>query len=76
MAEIFRLCDRITVLRDGKTVASCDIGQTTENKLIEMMIGRSFEACLEVHLPDKQYLQSPQLKVVFIVDTVEKDAYK
>ncbi|MHB0946643.1 MAG: sugar ABC transporter ATP-binding protein [Sedimentisphaerales bacterium] len=54
MPEIFRLCDRITVLRDGKTVASCDTGQITENKLVEMMIGRSFEAYYPRHISGRR----------------------
>ncbi|MGI6070038.1 MAG: sugar ABC transporter ATP-binding protein [Blautia sp.] len=40
LEEIFRMCDRITVLKDGKyvtTVKTCDI---TEDELVTKMIGR------------------------------------
>jgi ribose transport system ATP-binding protein len=41
MDEIFRLCDRVTVLRDGRTIGTCDIGETTRAEVIRMMVGRN-----------------------------------
>lgn len=40
MEEVFRISDRVTVLRDGKTVASKNIGDVTEASLVSMMVGR------------------------------------
>jgi ribose transport system ATP-binding protein len=40
MEEIFRLCDRVTVLRDGCYVATKPVGDTDMRDLIDMMIGR------------------------------------
>jgi D-xylose transport system ATP-binding protein len=40
LKEIFQLAERVTVLRDGKTVASDDIVNITENRLISLMVGR------------------------------------
>ena len=40
MEEIFLLCDRVTVLRDGRYVATKDIGETSMRDLIGMMIGQ------------------------------------
>src|SRR5699024_3462664 len=40
LEEIFEICDRITVLRDGGYVASCPVGETTHDALVEMMVGR------------------------------------
>lgn len=40
MEEIFRLCDTVTVLRDGRHVATQPIGQTTPERLVHQMIGR------------------------------------
>lgn len=50
LAEIFRLCETVTVLRDGKVVGTKKINEITEDKLIEMMIGRSFEAYFPKHI--------------------------
>jgi len=41
LPEIFRVADRVTVLRDGKKVGTCGIKDVTSEKLVEMMVGRS-----------------------------------
>ncbi|TAH64732.1 MAG: sugar ABC transporter ATP-binding protein [Anaerolineaceae bacterium] len=38
--EIFTICDRVTVLRDGCYVGDRDISDITKNEMISMMIGR------------------------------------
>ncbi len=38
--EIFALADRVTILRDGQTVAQLGIDQTNPTGLIELMVGR------------------------------------
>jgi len=40
MDEIFRIADRVTVLRDGQTVGTRDAGSTDPGELIRMMVGR------------------------------------
>lgn len=40
MDEIFRICDRVTVLRDGQTAGTCDTESTTTQELIRLMVGR------------------------------------
>jgi ribose transport system ATP-binding protein len=44
MDEIFRICDRTTVLRDGATVGTKTISETTPDELIRMMVGRDLES--------------------------------
>lgn len=41
--EIFRIADRVQVLRDGKHVASKSIREVTPKSLVELMIGRELE---------------------------------
>jgi ribose transport system ATP-binding protein len=43
MDEIFRLGDRVTVLRDGKAVVTENVADTTEDQLIQWMVGRKTE---------------------------------
>jgi ribose transport system ATP-binding protein len=43
MKEIWRLGDRITVLRDGEWMATLNAGEVSEERLIELMTGRSVE---------------------------------
>jgi len=44
MDEIFRVCDRATVLRDGATVGTRVIADTSADELIRMMVGRDLES--------------------------------
>ncbi len=44
MAEIFRLCDDISVLRDGEHVATKPASELDEDSLVTLMIGRKLEA--------------------------------
>jgi D-xylose transport system ATP-binding protein len=41
--EVFRLSDRITVLRDGKTIGTYARGQISEPRVIALMVGREVD---------------------------------
>lgn len=43
MGEIFAVCDRVTVLRDGRFVATTPVASLDEPTLVEQMIGRKLE---------------------------------
>ena len=40
MPEVFRLCDTVSVLRDGQHVGTRPIAELSEHELVRMMIGR------------------------------------
>lgn len=40
LGEVFEMSDRITVLRDGKTVGTHNAADLTKDKVIELMVGR------------------------------------
>ncbi len=40
LAEIFALCDSVTVLKDGRLVGTRQVSDTDSNELIRMMVGR------------------------------------
>jgi len=61
MPEVFRLCDRLSVLRDGKYVGTLDRATATEDQVIRMMIGRS----IDQYFP--QHPQTAQREVVLSV---------
>lgn len=44
MEEIYQICDRITVLRDGCKVGECAVQSTPVDDLVEMMVGRKVES--------------------------------
>jgi ABC-type sugar transport system ATPase subunit len=43
LSEIFRIADRVTVLRDGRRVGTRPISEVTERDVITMMLGRELE---------------------------------
>jgi ribose transport system ATP-binding protein len=43
MDEIFRICDRATVLRDGATAGTVEIASTTVDEVIRLMVGRDLQ---------------------------------
>jgi ABC-type sugar transport system ATPase subunit len=43
LEEVFRVCDRVLVMRDGQTVASYPTNEVTKDKLVEDMVGRKVE---------------------------------
>jgi ABC-type sugar transport system ATPase subunit len=49
MQEIFRLCDTVTVLRDGQHVATRPVEGLEEAELVEMMIGRRIDEFFPSH---------------------------
>ncbi|MBV8532754.1 MAG: sugar ABC transporter ATP-binding protein [Verrucomicrobia bacterium] len=50
MDEIFRICDTITVLRDGKHVATEPMAKTSRDRLIRQMVGREVLLTRPKHL--------------------------
>jgi ribose transport system ATP-binding protein len=52
MNEIFALCDRATVLRDGENVGTVELTDMTDQTLVGMMIGRS----LQNYYPDRAHV--------------------
>ena len=44
LEEVFEVCDRVTVMRDGRTVATRPTGEWTEDTLIQAMVNRPIEA--------------------------------
>jgi ribose transport system ATP-binding protein len=43
LSEIFEICDRVTVLKDGERVGVKVVAETDESELVRMMVGRDFE---------------------------------
>jgi simple sugar transport system ATP-binding protein len=43
LPEIFRMCDRITVMRDGRRVLSAGREETSERDVVFHMLGKTFE---------------------------------
>jgi ABC-type sugar transport system ATPase subunit len=66
MPELFRLCDTVTVLRDGRHVATRPMTEVTEGDLVRMMIGRHLTDYYPDHLhgePSGELLRVEDLSV-------------
>src|SRR5438552_12528738 len=50
MPEVLRLCDRISVLRDGKYIGTIDRLGATQDEIVRMMIGRTLDQYFPQHL--------------------------
>ncbi len=61
LAEIFRIADRVTVLRDGRVAGRFSIHEATEDALITAMVGRQIDR--DVYRPRPFASLSPVLEV-------------
>jgi len=52
LEEVFRLCDRLTVLRDGRCVRTLDVARTDQDEVVRLMIGRSLAEYFPSHLAE------------------------
>jgi ribose transport system ATP-binding protein len=43
LEEIFMIADRVTVLRDGETIKTCNVKDVNTHDLVRMMVGRKVE---------------------------------
>ena len=43
MSEIFEICDRVTVLRDGTYIDTRVVAETTRDELVSLMVGRELD---------------------------------
>ena len=48
LPEIFSICDRITVLRDGRFIDTMRTAQTTADELVTKMVGRELKRDLQI----------------------------
>ncbi len=70
LEEIFEVCDRLTVLRDGERIGCHEVEGLTRNEIIEMMVGRKItdEFPKETFLPGKEILRVEGLSRGFVHD--------
>ena len=61
MEEIFELCDRITILRDGRHVATAELATLTRDAVVHHMVGRELA---NIYHYEPRALRGPGLEVV------------
>jgi rhamnose transport system ATP-binding protein len=63
LEEVFRLCDRITVLRDGRHIGTFDKGRTSPPEIVRAMVGRDLETPPPPSGPAPATVGAPLLEV-------------
>jgi ABC-type sugar transport system ATPase subunit len=61
--EIFRMCDWVTVLRDGRNAGELPIARATSENIVRMMVGRNLDDLYEKELPAYDREAPPVLEV-------------
>ena len=51
LEEIFQICDRATIMRDGQFITTLDVAKTSREELIHAMVGRSVAAVASRSIP-------------------------
>lgn len=62
LEEIFQICDRAVIMRDGQYITTLEVAKTTRDELIHAMVGRSVAAVASRNVPC-QATQEVVLKV-------------
>ena len=60
LPEIFRIADRVTVMRDGKKIATKAISDVSHEEIVQMMVGRSVK---EFYRREERQVGAPRFKV-------------
>ncbi|WP_082203033.1 MULTISPECIES: sugar ABC transporter ATP-binding protein [Clostridia] len=53
MEEIFQLCDKVSVFRDGHYIKTMDVKETTQEELIRLMVNRELNDTFPEFIPDR-----------------------
>jgi ribose transport system ATP-binding protein len=70
LPEVLEIADRITVLRDGKNRGTFDAGATTEHDLVDLIVGRPFEAAFPESAPSEG-----ESEEVLVVDGLQGQSF-
>lgn len=78
LEEIFRISDRVTVLKDGKKVKTLNTKDTNEDELISLMVGRDLGSLYEIntHTTDETILEVNNLAVDEKFSNINFNVYK
>lgn len=77
LEELFELCDRVTVMRDGEHIWTKPISETNKDDLITAMVGRSLDNIFpkEFAVKGECALKVEHLKLAGVIDDVSFEAY-
>ena len=53
--EVFRICDRVTIFRSGKTIKTLEIKNTSPDEVVSLMVGKTLEKEMAHHSEQKSF---------------------
>lgn len=77
LEELFELCDRVTVMRDGEHIITKDITDITNDELIHAMVGRTLDNLFPKVFGQKgdAYLKVENLNQTGVLHNISFEAY-
>ena len=75
MPEIKRLCDRVTIMRDGRRIATVQASEAGDEHLVELMAGRKIDLLYPRVVAPEASTRTPRLEVkgVTTIDRTVRD---
>lgn len=73
MAEIFSLCDRVTVLRDGRYVSTENVADVTPDDIVRRMVGREIT---QLYPPKQQIGESSGETILSVRSLGDRDRFR
>jgi ABC-type sugar transport system ATPase subunit len=73
LEETFRLADRVTVLRDGKHVATLPVRGLTRRELVRHIVGKELDHLFDKKTPSTVHGTTPRLTAVHLSDEKLRD---
>jgi ribose transport system ATP-binding protein len=70
LPEVLEIADRITVLRDGRAQGTFDARETSEHALVDLIVGRPFEAAFPAPPP-----RTDERREVLVVDGLQGQSF-
>lgn len=72
--QVYEVCDKITVLRDGKLVGEYEIKDLPRVQLVSKMLGKDLDDLSDISGENKSYACDPNLAPVFEAKNLVSDA--
>ncbi len=73
LEQVYEVCDRITVLRDGKLVGEYEIANLPRVQLVAKMLGKEYDDMSEIKSKNKQYESKDEMPL-FEVEKLQSNA--
>ncbi len=70
LPEVLEIADRVTVLRDGRSQGTFDARAVTEHELVDLIVGRAFEAAFPAPAP-----RAGEREEVLVVDGLQGQSF-